>query len=433
MLSFLLGWFRLVINVASARYYNERFRDINSLLSDCSSDLQLDLGISARIAQEEEEAVLKDDHNLLMKIYEMLKVNNVSMSSRVRYTLTSPRSGSSSNNHSFHSKDSLESIVTSIQQEVPILNTLSQDTEMFLENIYADGSVSASDDLLQSSNSFDSTRGSGKMIAPFTKSKSISSPTAVKNTIESVRINLSLLKDVRDHSVKWRPRHKDIIGRGSFGIVYKGVYDQQDVAIKVIQGYNSGIPTAEKRMIEREIYILAKCHHSNIIQFIGCDLDDGLLLTELALTNLFNVIYSLYDPAPHYSDRPNHIHSDVLMKLEWLQDIANGLQYLHFYDIIHRDLKPRNILLSYSSQESRLIAKITDFGVSTVLGLSSAVQSITGGAVVGTTSYKAPELFNTKLLLRERYSKAVDIYAYGVLTNELLSGIVCRSVSYSSS
>lgn len=61
------------------------------------------------------------------------------------------------------------------------------------------------------------------------------------------------------------------------------------------------------------------------------------------------------------------------MKYQWLHDISAGIQYLHFYDIIHRDLKPHNILLSMSSDiegSGRLVAKITDFGVSSVAGIA---------------------------------------------------------------
>jgi serine/threonine protein kinase len=69
----------------------------------------------------------------------------------------------------------------------------------------------------------------------------------------------------------------------------------------------------------------------------------------------------------------------------------------------------------------RLVAKITDFGVSSVAGLSSTMRSTTAGNAVGTTSYKAPELFNRKVPLKQRYSKAIDIYAFGVLANELFA------------
>jgi hypothetical protein len=69
----------------------------------------------------------------------------------------------------------------------------------------------------------------------------------------------------------------------------------REVAIKAIQGFGCGIPPSEMKKIEREIFILAKCNHPSIIHFLGCDMAEGLLLTELAATNLFAMAYGMYN------------------------------------------------------------------------------------------------------------------------------------------
>jgi serine/threonine protein kinase len=136
---------------------------------------------------------------------------------------------------------------------------------------------------------------------------------------------------------------------------------------------------------------------------------------ELAVTNLYKVL--------HYPEKltvPIPLSSPL--KIQWLYEVAKGLRYLHTYGVIHRDLKPQNILLFYDEATLSYVAKIADFGVSTAAQMTSTRGTSHGDkGSVGTAQYMAPELHDPEPS-ESPYTKAVDIFSYGILINELLTG-----------
>jgi len=100
-----------------------------------------------------------------------------------------------------------------------------------------------------------------------------------------------------------------------------------------------------------------------------------------------------------------------------LRDVARALSAAHARNIVHRDIKPENILLSSGA------ALVTDFGVAKALSIATQTPESTGmmtavGVSVGTLSYMAPEQIAADPSLDHR----ADIYAWGVVAYELLSG-----------
>lgn len=96
-----------------------------------------------------------------------------------------------------------------------------------------------------------------------------------------------------------------------------------------------------------------------------------------------------------------------------LRKIAPPLDAAHEQGIIHRDLKPANIMLQFTSGEEYV--KIIDFGIATVVGLTSGMESKRTKAI-GTLPYMAPEQFEG------RPATASDIFALGVIVFEMLTG-----------
>eukprot|EP00210_Caulerpa_lentillifera_P006113 g5840.t1 len=109
------------------------------------------------------------------------------------------------------------------------------------------------------------------------------------------------------------------------------------------------------------------------------------------------------------STEPNFV-SMVLSAL----DIAEAMKYLHEQCIIHGDLKSQNVLLKKSSHDERgFYCKVGDFGLSRIIANKTHIDTFT----CGTVSHSAPELFRRGLL-----TPAADVYSFGILLWELVSG-----------
>lgn len=96
-------------------------------------------------------------------------------------------------------------------------------------------------------------------------------------------------------------------------------------------------------------------------------------------------------------------------KMKCLIGISSAMQYVHSNGIVHRDLKPGNILI-----DANLHPKVCDFGFSQVL---NSIDSFMDDNL-GTPLYQAPEM-----LKQERYTIAVDVYAFGLIAYEIYCGI----------
>ena len=95
-------------------------------------------------------------------------------------------------------------------------------------------------------------------------------------------------------------------------------------------------------------------------------------------------------------------------KLRIAVQVARALQYVHSQRIVHRDLKPDNIHINSAG-----VVKLIDFGIAKTEGL----QMTQAGFVLGTPFYMAPEQ-----VTGENITEQVDVYAFGILLFELLTG-----------
>ncbi|CAB1346816.1 unnamed protein product, partial [Coregonus sp. 'balchen'] len=93
--------------------------------------------------------------------------------------------------------------------------------------------------------------------------------------------------------------------------------------------------------------------------------------------------------------------------VDWASGIASGMNYLHLHKIIHRDLKSPNVLVTQQDT-----VKISDFGTSKELSDKSTQMSF-----AGTVAWMAPEVIRN-----EPVSEKVDIWSFGVVLWELLTG-----------
>ncbi|OQS06100.1 kinase [Thraustotheca clavata] len=186
----------------------------------------------------------------------------------------------------------------------------------------------------------------------------------------------------------------EVIGRGSFAEVHKGKFNDEIVAVKVLQGSHRS--SIEIQDFINEIALTASFKSPHIVKMIGAI---WTIPSDIMAVMEFMDLGDLRD----YLVKNNSSVFTWSKKLDILISLAEGLSYLHSLSVIHRDLKSRNILL-----DSEKGAKLSDFGIAK----EDAHGTMTRG--VGTYRWMAPEV-----LMETSYSVAADIYSFGVILSEL--------------
>ncbi|VAI63733.1 uncharacterized protein LOC119326310 [Triticum dicoccoides] len=204
------------------------------------------------------------------------------------------------------------------------------------------------------------------------------------------------------------------IGRGGFGVVYKGYLRNGEVAVKKLSNPHA-LP--DRKFLD-EITCLKKAKHINIVRILGyCSETQGELL-EINEKHIMAEIQKkliCFEYVPngniqHYLKQERHHGDDWHVRYQMIVGICQGLHYLHEKYINHLDLKPENVLL-----DADMKPKVTDFGLSRCLDQG---QSIITQNILGTPRYIAPEIID-----KGEISFKSDIYAFGIITIELLTGI----------
>ncbi|KAM0038401.1 putative protein kinase RLK-Pelle-CR4L family [Helianthus debilis subsp. tardiflorus] len=226
------------------------------------------------------------------------------------------------------------------------------------------------------------------------------------------------------------------VGSGGYGIVYKAKLDVLNIqCLSSMEGLcKDELPkinktVAIKRIFNRadeqgkqgflsEIELLNSCTHPNIVSLLGFSREsqEMILVYEYALKG------SLSDYLGN---------SNKMSNLTWVQrikiclDIAHGINYLHTNmegkpRIIHRDIKSENILL-----DENMKAMVADFGLSVFHPRRQQASTVYTKNIAGTEVYMDPEYLTTF-----KYKRESDIYSFGVVLFEVLSGRVAYDSFY---
>uniref|UniRef100_A0A3B3WTI5 Mitogen-activated protein kinase kinase kinase 12 n=1 Tax=Poecilia mexicana TaxID=48701 RepID=A0A3B3WTI5_9TELE len=196
-----------------------------------------------------------------------------------------------------------------------------------------------------------------------------------------------------EHKHEWEVPFEEIsdlqwVGSGAQGAVFLGKLHGQEVAVKKVRNIK-----------ETDIKHLRKLKHPNIITFKGICTQAPcycIIMEYCAQGQLYEVLRA-----------GRKITPSLLM--DWAMGIAGGMNYLHLHKIIHRDLKSPNMLITYDDA-----VKISDFGTSKELNDKSTKMSF-----AGTVAWMAPEVIRN-----EPVSEKVDIWSFGVVLWEMLTGEV---------
>lgn len=253
-----------------------------------------------------------------------------------------------------------------------------------------------------------------------------------------------------------------VLGRGAYGAVRYGEWrtrSKAKVAVKMLHTM-TGVSNGEARTFIREVNVLSRLSHPSIVRLIGACLEmPHICIVEELMEggSLYCFIHGsggdrgeLEEGGEHPSDvgdssRPAR-RLTCAETLLVAQNVAAAMAYLAVKGVVHRDLKSHNVLLTSRNPVARMFerndmgqhggdavwAKVADFGIAkarghTIMATTSGGGTTAGGqggGLAGTPVYMAPELFRGVTGTDLRAGEKCDVYSFGVLLWECVTGLV---------
>lgn len=191
------------------------------------------------------------------------------------------------------------------------------------------------------------------------------------------------------------------IGTGAYGVVISALdtTTNKNVAIKKIaRAFDDAV---DAKRILREIKLLRRFHHENVINIVDIlippnleEFEDVYIVQDLMETDLHRIISSRQPLTIEHAQY-------------FIYQTLRALKYIHSANVLHRDLKPSNLLVN-----SNCDLKICDFGLARPVEVNSGPLT----EYVVTRWYRAPEI----MLSCQEYTKAIDVWSVGCIFAELL-------------
>jgi tRNA A-37 threonylcarbamoyl transferase component Bud32 len=173
---------------------------------------------------------------------------------------------------------------------------------------------------------------------------------------------------------------------------------ERPVAVKVLRQLENADRLAIARF-QREAHATAMLDHPNVVRVYDFFKDDGCYYLAMELVEGINLKQHLRRHGPLPAEEALGI----------AEQICRALEAAHANGFIHRDIKPQNVLLDLQG-----VARLTDFGI---VHVTHGPTLTTGGLVLGTADYIAPEQARGEPL-----TPASDLYGVGVVLYEMLTG-----------
>ncbi|KAK4348832.1 hypothetical protein RND71_031587 [Anisodus tanguticus] len=196
---------------------------------------------------------------------------------------------------------------------------------------------------------------------------------------------------------------ENVIGEGGYGIVYRGVMeDNSKVAVKNLLN-NRG---QAEREFKVEVEAIGRVRHKNLVRLLGYCAEGAHRMLVYEYVDNGNLEQWIHGDVGPHSPLTWEIRMNIIL------GTAKGLTYLHDGlepKVVHRDIKSSNILL-----DKQWNPKVSDFGLAKLLG---SEKSYITTRVMGTFGYVAPEYASTGML-----NERSDVYSFGILIMEIITG-----------
>lgn len=192
-----------------------------------------------------------------------------------------------------------------------------------------------------------------------------------------------------------------LIGQGGQAKVFKGLYNNQQVAIKYMK-------ILDYKCFPHELVIITYLDHPNIPKFHGIIHENGE----------FCLVFDFIEGRTLDKFKPSQFTESI--KIQMIYDLASILEYIHQNKIIHRDLKPENLMVSNNGK-----VYLIDFGISKVCTQSDFTKT----RAKGTVNYMAPECLDPDEITEDGQiisviTPKIDVWSFGCVVSWLFSGYV---------
>lgn len=205
----------------------------------------------------------------------------------------------------------------------------------------------------------------------------------------------------------------DILGRGATAVVYKA-RSKTSGEVFAVKVFHERVSTFHSSVPERELDLLRRMKHRNIIGILGREKEVGtgndVIVMEFCSGGS---LYSMLDKPKYAFGFPEEEFLIVL------HDISDGVAYLRKNQITHRDIKPGNIMRKID-ENGRSVYMLTDFGAARALEEEETFTSI-----YGTEEYLDPNMYERAVLRRATgnvYDADVDLWSLGVTLYHVATG-----------
>lgn len=204
---------------------------------------------------------------------------------------------------------------------------------------------------------------------------------------------------------RYRLKQKDI-GGGNMASIHLCVDTDTDdegeslVIVKMFNKPNIGDENLQKQVFNREVESLDKLNHKNVVRILDRGYDEGFKAFFIVLEYIQGETFKeAFEEICRY---------DYAQKLELMEQVVEGIEYLHKKNIVHRDLKPSNLMFDKDGT-----VKIIDFGISR---LQDTFYSDYTLAAFATKNYSSPEQMAGKTITYQS-----DIYSLGLIFYEIFT------------